>query len=218
MILDSTNVRLKTPTKPDEFISLLREQPDGWEYLLYAGKLQVGMQNLEDEYRDHLIGYAPLTGEPLSAWASIERLKAAFPDALALVSPMHRLFAAETVQNAMGRLGEPGNADAIEHLADRTMAMYRSWMDWGKALRSARVPAEFQLAFHLAADFMRRPIEDMRVYVHKVVEFADSLERLMKEDEPVTVTLELVVSLDDAVEEEFSLELKRLEGLQLLAD
>lgn len=211
MSQDSTHSRIKTPTTPDEFTTILREEPDGWEYLLYAGKLLVGMRDLEDEYRDHLIGYAPLTGEPLSAWASIERLQAAFPDALALVDPMHRLFAAETVQNAMGRLGEPGDADAIEHLANRTIAMYRSWMDWGKALRAARVPAEFQRAFHLAADFMRQPVEEMRMYVRKVVEFADSLERLLNEDEPVKVTLELVVSLDEAVEEEFSLELRRLE-------
>ena len=201
----------RTPRTRDGLAVVRRERPDGWEYLLYAGVLFLGMRDLEGSYRDHRLRYAALTGDPLSEWDSIERLKAAFPDAMALSGSIDRFFAAESVERAFGRAGEPGDDEAIQHLAERTIAIYGSCMDWGRDLRSARVPTEFQPAFHLAADFMRLPVEQMREYIQKLVALADSLEELMRTGEPVQVTIILELSIDEVVSDKFAMEMGRLE-------
>ena len=205
------NKKYRTPRTPDGLAVVRRERPDGWEYLLYAGVLFLGMRDLEGSYRDHQLRYAPLTGDPLSEWDSIERLKAAFPDAKALSESIDRLFAADIVERVFGRTGEPGDEEAIQHLAERTIAIYGSCMEWGRDLRSARVPTEFQSAFHLAADFMRLPVEQMREYIQKLVTLGDSLEELVRTDEPVQVTITLDLSIDEAVSDKFAMELERLQ-------
>ncbi len=200
-----------TPRTRDTLAVVRRERPDGWEYLLYAGVLFLGMRDLEGSYRDHLLRYAALTGDPLSEWDAIKKLKEAFPDATALSGSIDRIFAAESVERAFGRIGEPGDDQAIQHLAERTIALYSSCMDWGRDLRSARVPTEFQTAFNLAADFMRLPVEQMREYVQRLVTFGDSLEEPISTGESDYVTFTLELSIDDAVADEFAMELSRLQ-------
>ena len=53
----------RTPRTRDELTALLRERQAGWEYLLYAGSLLINQISLEDEYRDHLLRYVPLTAD-----------------------------------------------------------------------------------------------------------------------------------------------------------
>ena len=201
----------RTPRTRDGLAVVRRERPGGWEYLLYAGIMFLGMRDLESSYRDHRFRYATLTGDPLSERDSIKKLEAAFPDARALSGSIGWLFAADSVERVFGRTGEPGDDEAIQHLAERTIAIYGSFMDWGRDLRSARVPTEFQAAFHLAADFMRLPVEQMREYIQKLVTFADSLDELIRTGEPVQVTTTLELSIDEAVSDKFTMEMERLQ-------
>ena len=201
----------RTPRTHDGLAVVRRERPYGWEYLLYAGVLFLGMRDLEGSYRDHRLRYTPLADDPLSEWDSIERLQAAITDAEALSGSIGRLFAPDVVERTFGRLGEPGDDEAIQHLAERTIAIYGSYMDWGRDLRSARVPTKFQAAFHLAADFMRLPVEQIREYINKFVTLGDSLEELTQTDEPVQITITLELSLDEAVLDKFAMEMERLQ-------
>lgn len=209
---------MRAPRTNDEISALLREEPDSWEYLLYAGAMLIARVDLEEQYRDHLIGYAPLEGDSLDAEEAINRLQAAFPDAQALVKQVDRLFSATIQERAFGLPGESGDGALIRQLAARTMDMYRGLLDWAKELRSCRVPEEFQTVYQLAAGLVNKPIEQIRAFVDELVVQMDSVaERLEDKDDdsPIKVTVVLTVSIEEGATEAFSEELKRMEATLL---
>lgn len=196
----------------------MRELPDVWEYLLYAGAMLAARDEIEDLYRDHLIGYAPLAGESLDANESIGRLQGAFPDAQALAKQIERMFNAELQERAFGIPGQSGDEALIRQLAERTMAQYRGLLEWAGGLRSARVPEEFQTAYQLAADLVNKPIEQVRAFVDEVVAQMDSVaERIERDDDdsPIQVTVALVVSIEEGATDAFIEELGSLEATLL---
>lgn len=192
--------------------ALLREQPDGWEYMLYGGSLLLLRDGHEQEYRDHILRYAPLEGEPLDSSDAVLRLEAAFPDALALVAATMRLFDPSIQERAFGRPGEPGDEALIQQLAQRTIDGYLQLMKWGMGLRSARAPTEFQTAFQLAADMVARPVEEMRAYVDDVVNKMDTVPDLLTGEyaDPIKTTITMVLTIDDAASDAFGRELERI--------
>lgn len=206
---------MRVPRTKDEISALVREEPDGWEYFLYAGAMLIARDDLEEQYRDHLIGYAPLEGDSLGQAEAIQRLEAAFPDAQALVGQVDRLFNTALQERAFGSPGESGDEALIRQLSARTMDMYRGLMNWARGLRSCRVPSEFRTAYHLAADLVNKPIEQIRGFVDELVVGMDSAaERLGESDgeDPVEVTLVLTVSIEEGATDAFTDELKRLEA------
>lgn len=205
----------RTPRTQDEVAALLRERPAFWEYRLYAAYLLAAMTELDDEYRDHLLRYAPLSGEVLDDTAALTRLQAAFPDVQALTDSIMRFFTPEAQERAFGKPGEDGDAELIRHLAHRTIGGLRELMDWARDLRSARVPTEWRRAFNLLADTAHNPVEEIREYVHQAVETIDQLEDLAEgatEDEPVEITVHLVLTADEELIDSFTAELARLEA------
>lgn len=202
----------RSPRSDDDMTALLRERPDGWEYLLYGGSLLLLRDAHEGEYRDHLLRYAPLEGEPLDSSAAIQRLEAAFPDALGLVAATMRLFDPRIQERAFGPSGKPGDEALIQQWAQRMIDGYVQLMMWGKGLRAARVPTEFQTAFQLAADMVARPVDEMRAYVDDVVNKMDTVSDLLGRDdeEPVEITITMVLTIDDDSSAAFSRELERV--------
>ena len=164
----------------------------------------------DEAYRDHRLRFSPLEGEALSYSAAVERIQTAFPDAIALVSNVDRLFDPASIRWAFGPDGEAGDEEVIRHLADRTIRTYRGWIDWGRDLRATRVPTDLQSAYHLAADLMRQPVEEMRSFVVETVAVVDSFADLPEDDEPIEVTLSLVVTMDSEAESAFEDELESL--------
>jgi hypothetical protein len=203
-----------TPRTADEIAILLRDRPDAWEYLLYAGTLFLRMQREEPEYRDHLMRYATLAGDPLDEVAASSRLIAAFPDATALADILMELFESDVQELAFGRPGEPGDPDLIVALAERTMDGYVGMMRWGRDLRGARVPTRFRRAFKLAADMIRTPVEEMRGYVNEMVEKLDATLTALAVSGPTTpvpvIEVALILTVKDSATDAFSAELERL--------
>lgn len=209
---DFFGMELRVPRTEDELAVLLRERPGGWEYLLYAAVLLQQRDRLEEQYRDHLLRHAPLAGDPLDAEAASRELKSAFPDALGLIRTLMELFNPEVHERSFGALGAEGDEALIRQLARRTMDGYAEFMDWEKRLRGARVPADFQDAFRLAAELGRNPVEELRSYVDEIVSEMDRVPELLKteSEKPIAIEIELVLTIDEEAQEAFTKEVERL--------
>ena len=127
---------------------------------------------------------------------------------------------------AFGRPGEPGDAALIQHLAKRTIDGSAELMAWARQLRSMRVPATMHEVFRLAAAMMDTPVEECREYVDQAVAQLDQMADLIAhadadpditEDDPLTVTIRLTLTIDDEAVEAFNAELRRVEEVLLSA-
>lgn len=206
----------RCPRTRDELAALINDRPRGWEYLLYGGGLYLGRKALETKYHDHLFAYAELDGPPLDADRAIREVDAAVDDARAMVGRLMHMFDPVRLEWAFGEPGKPGDPALIQHVADRTMKGYEHFMDWARRLRSMRVPAEFRKAFDLAADLMSNPVEECREYVDQVVTELDQVPNLIETsagegEEPVQITLQLTLTVDEDARRAFTDEIERLQ-------
>lgn len=215
----------RCPRTRDEISALLTIKPAGWEYLLYGGVLYVERADLEEEYQDHLLAYSELSGAPLDFAEAARKVEAAFGDAQAMIATLRNMFDSERQERAFGRPGEAGDAALIQHLAKRTSDGYAELMHWARRLRSMRVPAEMQEVFRLAAALMNTPVREFREYVDRTVAQLDQMAELIAQadadpnissDNPLVVTLQLTLTIDDDAAQRFDDELRRVEAEVLL--
>jgi hypothetical protein len=202
------------PRTTDEEATLLRVRPDGWEYLLFASVLRRRMNALEPKYRDHELRFArPTQGSRLTAPDAMAFLTAAFGEAGVLVGNVNRVLDPAAQDRAFGPPGESGDPVPIEHLAERLIDVYESLIDWAARLRGTQVEDEFERAAELASRFVDLPIQQFRDFVNRVVAEMDRVPALLRADEPVRLSLTLVVSIEEGLEAELQDELERLAGI-----
>lgn len=203
----------RTPRTPEEMAELLGRRPPGWEYLMYAGALLLGRNALEERYRDHLLGYARRTGRRIPETECLDHLNNAFAEATALATSMMHVLDQRAQERAFGLPGEPGDPELIQHLGQRLMDIYGELMNWAAELRGASVPDKFRTAFDLAARFVDQPIEQFREFVDRNVEEMDALSPYLAQPEPrepKRIELQLTLTIDDNVIEDFNREIRRL--------
>ncbi len=200
----------RVPRAPEEEALLLAVRPPGWEYLFFAAALKREMAALEEKWRDHRIGYVRPAGQPLDEAEARDLLQSIFREAPATVGNVERLLSPESTELAFGAAGEPGDSDQIEHLAKRVINIYGELLDWSSRVRGARVPDAFEHVFTTASRFMDLPIRQFREFVDEVVRETDAIPAALRNEEPVSLTLTLTVSIDEAVQQEFNRELDEL--------
>ena len=203
----------RTPRTLTELSALLTSRPAGWEYLLYAGSLYVQMNDLESKYRDHEVGYAMPTVLSVDREGAIASLQGLLAEVSRIIAQTESVMAPEVQGRAFGPPGEPGNAELIQHSAQRLISIYEDILGWAARVRGTAVPDEFRTAFQLAAKFADNPIREFRDFVSRMVDAMDKLPAHLAAPEPkdpLVITLELVLTLDQATAKAFRKEMKRL--------
>lgn len=206
----------KTPRLRDEIEHVLRDRPEGWEYLLWAGTLNVEMQGLQDKYLDHEVGYAPPTGDAIAAHEAEQRLDEGLNELQRIVGQVGPVFAEQAQTAAFGRRGEPGNPERIDHLAKRMAATYEDLLDWSRRLRGVTVPVDYRNAYVLLSKLVDQPVKEYREFVDTVVREIDRLPAYLADPEgegPFEVTLRLTLTMDDAALQAYLAERQRLAAL-----
>ena len=115
----------------------------------------------------------------------------------------------------MGAPGEPGDPEAIEHLAERMTSVYGQWLDWAAEVRSTRRPEAFDHLLDLLARMPDRAIEQFRDFVERATRELGRIPTLVEgrdeDDEPIELELTLVLTTDEANDRAFHRELRRLQ-------
>jgi hypothetical protein len=204
----------RVPRGEREIAAVMAEKPKAWEYLTFAGYLLAGRDALEDMHRDHELGYAEASGERVADEDAIAFLRGSLNEATALNAAMMRLYEPAAQERAFGAPGDPGDPEAIRHLAGRLTDTYRRLMTFSQRLRSVGVSDTFRPLFEAAARFNDRPIRDYWAWVDDLVRQVDAVPSLLAQpDHPqVRIESQLVLAMDDGAVEAFSAELARVKS------
>jgi TIR domain len=208
---------LQIPTTDQQQTDVINDQPDAWEYLLYAGVLMQGRVELEEKWQDHELrlprgprrqpeGSVPSFLSNEIGWMRRQ------------VAAINRVFDPEVLEKAFGPRGEPGDAVLITRVAKGVIQIYESMLDWAATLRNSTVPSEFEEVLELNARMVDGPIRQIRDFIQEVSDQIARLPALEKEAEekgateeaPMALTLTLSLSIDDDVQDELDAALRRI--------
>jgi hypothetical protein len=142
----------------------------------------------------------------------MDRLAGALSDALAHVAMLMQLLAADTRLVAFKAAGEPADPELIAHLSKRTVDTFLAMVDWGRSLRALRSPSDFRVAFGLAADLMRHPVQQFIEFIEDIARQLDeSLSTLdHKSSRPIEINGNLSLCLADGAQEALKAEFENV--------
>ena len=162
---------------------------------------------LEAKYRDYELGFAYMTGGSYFDRDAFDFLRTAPTRASALMSNFNAVFRADAQERAFGKLGEPGDAARIMHLAERFVDTYESFLDEAARIRGASLAPEFREAQEAAALFGAEAVEQIRDFVNEVVESMSTLPELGEgrsdDDEPAVLSLTCTLTANTEVMKQF---------------
>ena len=200
------------PRDESSRLELLATRPPLWEYLLFGAALYAGIARTEPKWRDYSLGYTLDVGPVVTKSQLLEAMSARISTASAIAANIEKVISQRAQEAAFGLPGVPGDADLIEHMGGRLIALYEKLLDWAAELRSLRLPDAAQSLPELAVAFVAQPIDATRAFV---TDYILTLEReitLLSVDpkHEIQILMSLNFTLAPAVSKRFSRELKRV--------
>jgi hypothetical protein len=200
----------RVPRTDAELAVVLRERPDGWEYLYFAGVLHLELAKHEDRLHDHEMGYAERSGERVTLEEIGPWLSAQTDEASHLARQLEVVLAPQAQERAFGAPGTPGDPARILHLARRSTSIYKNLMDWAAKVRGVSVPDEFRGVIAALAHLVDGPVEQYRRYVKEAVTEIDRVPAALAAGEHLRITLTVEFELRDEDLAAFSAECARV--------
>lgn len=205
----------RVPRTPDERETLLRERPDGWEYLLFGAWLYEKQRDLEPRWEaaktrqsappghGHAASESSVANGPVAAAQRVQEastaanwVSPALRRVTGIVEQVSETMTAGRSERAFGKPGATGDQAEIERFADDVMKTYRELLDWLDELDAQQRPAEVEDVYLAAREFALQPLEQFRSYIADVVASLDDLPAALREGRPFTGTFTLTLSLD----------------------
>lgn len=204
------NVSCGVPKNDEQVGQLLGQRPPGWEYMLYAGILLMGIERLEPKYSDYSIGYAPRTGSVIAPGDFSHFLKSQLNELQVMVSSLNTLFSAEVMEDAMGPPGVAGNPDKILHAASRIIRLYEDLMLWAERVRGLAMPSEYRRVAELLVRFSDQPINELRNFTQRFAAQVEELPSAIARNEKIVIDEVVTFAVPDRVSAAFDKALKDL--------
>jgi hypothetical protein len=200
------------PKTPEQQQILLAERPPGWEYLLYAGVLWQGREDLERKWHDEELGMPRSERVTLEEGSEFHYLSRAFARIRALTSSSMRVFDLDAQERAFGAPGEPGDPVRIENLAWHVINTYEALLDWAAEMRAVVPPDDLEHLFETTALIAKAPITQFHDFVDDVVRELGKLPAHLAGDrsELLEINISLVLKIDPVVLAEFEAEIERV--------
>ncbi len=190
------------------------EQPPGWEYLLFAARLESGEAALvQGQSAPDNTGRA--FDKLRSRRKAIDRLQRDNQEAIAIVGDIESVLGADEVLNAFGAPGEPGDAERIVLLAEKLILKRDHFQRWTRRARATSTPDDLTMLFAAHAELLDLPNQQLEEYIERWIDFGEQLPRLLEDaeqaSEPLKIEMALIITVDDQVLERFTDEIARLD-------
>jgi hypothetical protein len=198
---DENVLRLTIPSTFEEQARVVAERPQFWEYLLFAGVLVQGKNELETKWDDHelQLSRGPRREFDLaSAYDFLSREIGWIQKHIVL----DRIMSPSIYEQAFGAPGQSGDPTKIEGMAHRLLSLYESWLDWAAGLRNASVPSVYEEVLETTACLIDGPVLSVREFIDHVAHQTARLPELASDgtdEHPITLTFELVLDIEDRV-------------------
>jgi hypothetical protein len=204
---------LGVPLTPEEKQSIISTRPRGWEYLLLAGGIWQGVQELESKRLDHELRYARACDRYITRDGIRTFSQQAIDQFTNLVAKIMNVVRKESQDWALGAAGSPGDPTRINHLTKRFASAYEELLDWAADVRGTACPEECRRLLELIARFADEPVEKINEFARQIVAEAGRIPEHVASgtDEVLSITLELRFDGDPDLVAEFGRELDRLD-------
>ena len=207
----------RVPRSTQERDALLRLQPPGWEYLLFATTLYLGKESLERKWHDHEMPPHRTSQPAPSGITPTAYLSKQINELAGIVQGAMRVFSPDKQELAFGASGEPGDPIRIEYFADRIIESYEAILDWAMGIREFDPPGYLIEVCQVVPRMADLPLQQFREFIDNVVRETDRVPGFVANSDPnkdkLVIELDLTLSIDDGVQEEFSQKLKDAERL-----
>lgn len=202
----------RVPRTERELAEVRTGQPPAWEYLLFAGRLYVGKESLEQKYLDHDVGYAKPSGYVGSAGDAAAFMTRSSAEVQRTIAILNTMMEQAIQQRAFGAPSTPGDPSRVEHLAMRWNSAYSDLMDWAARIRGMARDDSLNAALDLLARFVDLPIRQYREFVDDFVSKMDNVPSALAAKQHVEIQLILTLSMEDGLVEAFNDELHAIGG------
>lgn len=203
-----TEFTSRTPITPRSVESLVREQPPGWEHLLYAAVVSQGIEDLERKYREHFLRYAPRNGtiEHGTGLGLFRDRNVRLKEIGAVASDI--LFSPETLKAAFE---PPGDADEIMYLGRLHVLVFDEFLEWAREIHgTSYANADAKAVARLQARFADHPLRGLRRLAEDLRDTADTLTERLLAGTRIEMPVRPVSTTDAELEQEMNAALLKL--------
>jgi hypothetical protein len=158
------------------------------------------------------LGYALHIGPVVEPGQLKTTLNERLSHATAITSNLERILDLRAQERAFGKLGEPGDAVLIEHMAARLIDLYAMLLGWAEETRALRVPDWAERLKELLVQFVDQPLRRTHEFVDEyIARLEGAINSLASGGSgPIEIDIRLTFTLDDALVREYKKELKRI--------
>ncbi|WP_411931126.1 hypothetical protein [Kutzneria viridogrisea] len=190
---DAPEIFGHVPETNEEINYVIGHRPWSWEYLLYAGSLQVGLHHIKQKSTNR--SNSPLT--ITSKDAAIKHVSTLLAELQAAVEDVMNCFDPELMSKALGEPGRPGEWRLTCAIARRLIAVYEKLQNWSISVREAEVPRQTRRLFNILSHIADRPMLEIDEFVqHFVTQLNDMIGKAsqgMTDAQVLTLTCEIAV-------------------------
>ncbi len=209
----TSNALAMSTASTERIAQLVVEEPPGWEYMLFAARLEAGQPAVaQDQSSTDEAGRAFET--PRNERKAIQGIQEDNRDALSIVGNLERIFDGNDVVEAFGAPGAQGDARRIIALAERLILIHDRMLRWSNGAHSSRTCDKFAPLVQMHAALLDKPNQQVDAYISRWVEIGYELPDLIDAVEQGTSKLELdmslVITIDDDLRGRFEAEAARL--------
>lgn len=196
-----------------ELAKLIDARPPAWEYLLCGRVLSEGMDALQGKWLSYTFSHTMRAPHYKDDKAAIDYLVHASREAGRITGSLTHWFNPALERRAFGRLGESGNASAIEHFARSLCTLLEEFIDLAIELRSVDLPSRLDRLRQLLLTMFGEPIRDTYHFFEKLIVQIEEVPGLLSAhsgDAPIRIELEYVLKIDPAVSKAIQKEFREL--------
>lgn len=193
----------RTPLTDEECGDLLSQRPPAWEFFYTAFLMIKEVEVRKSRLRDVRNGfYNPgdyIDAHDLFSYASEEVNRV-----MAIVEAFNDLLAGNAQKEAWGDLGEPGDADAIEYLADRYGKLIDMLLDWTEKVGGRVSDSEEARAYLRALSrYAAQPIEALVTFPKEFRKDVDKIPVALAKEENIELTLTIAWEIPQDIQDAF---------------
>lgn len=215
--VDSSKVAYhgRVPVTAEDFEQIIGLRPAGWEYQLFAGRLNARLDEAKLLYNDHLVEYAKPGNIAMGNSDALADIGQYINQCTYVSEQVPRIMNTSTQEAAFGAPGVSGDVDRIYHLADRLVDLHTELLISACKLRSDR-PADPDLrdAYDALAHYADQPQQAVREMAASLTEGLQDLQARIDAGENILLEMPLKWNISDSAKESFEEAMARFRAKQ----
>ena len=167
-------------TTPAELAALKRDKPQAWEHALFASVLMQRTSAVLPRLRDSELGFTAsgVVHVPSGSYLA-SRLTSLIDQMLATNQQLATFVNSPAFMAAFGSESSEGDADAIEHIANRLMDYQEQLLELSEECRALSAPSKYTDVIADCARLLNAPLQGFREFTAEYVDIIEALPRVL---------------------------------------